>query len=149
MNFQPHQTANQAIMYYGITSRHWLHRLKEHVAAANGGSPLLFHRALRDQLKGAARFQHTIIAAGLTKDEAYDVEEYLVAKYSLAANFRDGLNMIPGGYEGLRRLHERGLLAEGVSVELFRPAALRPGSQRGTDFNNRYRNVDGGRTKRP
>jgi hypothetical protein len=44
-----------ALTYYGITFRHWLHRLKEHVAAANGGSPLLFHRALRDQLKGRSK----------------------------------------------------------------------------------------------
>jgi hypothetical protein len=106
-----------ALTYYGITSRHWLKRLKEHVASATTGSPLLFHRALREDLGTAARFQHTIIGAGLTKDEAYDVEEYLIDKYSLAPNFENGLNMVPGGYEGLRRLHEMGLLAEGTGIE--------------------------------
>jgi hypothetical protein len=67
-----------ALTYYGITSRHWLKRLKEHVASATTGSPLLFHRALREDLRKVARFQHTIIGAGLTKGEAYDVEEYLI-----------------------------------------------------------------------
>ena len=111
------QHDGSAATYYGITSRHWLQRLKEHIAAAKAGSPLLVHRALRERLPNAAKFQHTIIGAGLTQDEAYDVEEYLVAKYSLAADFPDGLNMIPGGREGIRRLHERGLLADDASIE--------------------------------
>jgi hypothetical protein len=110
--------------YYGITSRHWLERLKEHVVSANSGSLLLFHRALRDALGKAARFQHTIIVAGLTKDEAYDAEEYLIDKYSLAPNFENGLNMVPGGYEGLRQLHEMGLLREGKVIEPEEQEAL-------------------------
>lgn len=91
-------------VYYGITSRHWLHRLKEHETDAAKGSPLLFHRALREKMKDAAWFYSTLIAAGRTKDEAYDMEEYLVSKYSFCRDHIGGLNLIPGGYEGIRWL---------------------------------------------
>lgn len=45
----------------------------------------------------------TIIATGLPRGEALNVEEAVVEKYSLASKHPNGLNMIPGGAAGLRR----------------------------------------------
>src|SRR5207245_4067994 len=42
---------------------------------------------------------------GLSKDSAMDIEEYLVEKYSLSSKHPHGLNMIPGGREGIAALH--------------------------------------------
>jgi hypothetical protein len=49
-----------------------------------------------------------ICAIGLTKAEAYDVEEAMVDKYSLASKHPRGLNMIPGGAAGARRFGKEG-----------------------------------------
>src|SRR3546814_8833775 len=48
-----------------------------------------------------------ICAAGLMEAQAMNVEEYLVDKYSLSSKHKNGLNMIPGGYEGIRSLQDR------------------------------------------
>jgi hypothetical protein len=98
--------------YYGITSRHWLKRFREHLDKASTGSPYLFHQALSRGKSAISRLTHVIVAVGLDKDQAYDLEEYLFAKHSLYPNVPTGLNMIPGGYEGMRCLHALGVLAE-------------------------------------
>jgi len=94
--------------YYGVTSRHWMKRLREHEADSLSGSPFLFHRALREKIKDVSWFCSTLLAAGKTKDEAYGMEEYLISKYSLYPMHGNGLNMIPGGYEGIRWLGKMG-----------------------------------------
>lgn len=104
-------------VYYGITSRSPIVRFKEHLAQARDGSALLFHCALRDILPSCTQVHHTIISAGATQDQAYDVEEYLVNKYSLYPNHSRGLNMIPGGREGIRQLYKLGVLAERQPIE--------------------------------
>jgi hypothetical protein len=104
--------SDDSFSYYGITSRHWLKRFQEHMDKASAGSPYLFHQALSRGKKAILRLTHVVIAAGLDKDQAYDLEEYLVAKHSLYPNVPTGLNMIPGGYEGIRRLQALGLLSE-------------------------------------
>ena len=109
----------QSFSYYGITSRHWLTRFREHLDKATTGSPYLFHQALSRGKSAISRLTHVIIAAGLGKDQAYAVEEYLVAKHSLNPNVPTGLNMIPGDYEGIRRLHARwGCSPGGVNPHL-------------------------------
>jgi hypothetical protein len=47
-----------------------------------------------------------ICAVGLDETAALDTEEYLVDKYSLSSKHVNGLNMIPGGREGIRAIHE-------------------------------------------
>ncbi len=106
------------LVYYGITKRGWSLRFQEHTRSAVARkSHRLFARTLRDLT--AARAQElygvpderpklrglitTICATGLSRDEALDVEEAMVEKYSLASKHPDGLNMIPGGAAGLRR----------------------------------------------
>ena len=61
--------------YTGLTSRSWTVRFREHRQAAGSGSPLLFHRALRDALFPVAAVEHEVLRAGLTEDEALCFEE--------------------------------------------------------------------------
>jgi hypothetical protein len=108
-------------VYYGITKRGWNRRFMEHTNTALGDEtrrlfPLKFQALLRAQADkrmgkktsevGLRGLVSTICAIGLDADAAMDVEEYLVDKYSLASRHPLGLNMIPGGKEGIRRLHE-------------------------------------------
>src|SRR3546814_19910075 len=51
-----------------------------------------------------------ICAAGLMEAQAMNVGEYLVDKYSLSSKHKNGLNMIPGGYEGIRSLHRLSII---------------------------------------
>jgi hypothetical protein len=55
----------------------------------------------RPQLAGIIS---ALSGVGLSKDSAMDIEEYLVEKYSLSSKHPYGLNMIPGGREGIAAL---------------------------------------------
>lgn len=107
-------------VYYGITKRGWNTRLAEHMRSmGDEAQRRLFPSKLRDlirrrierrfgsaddgpQLTGVIT---SLCAVGLDEEAAMDVEEYLVAKYSLASDHPFGLNMIPGGKEGQRVLY--------------------------------------------
>jgi len=108
-------------VYYGITKRGWNVRFMEHTKAAVAeDSRRLFPKKLaalidarvaelrgeKDSRPKLAGIISSICAIGLDKDQALDVEEYLVDKYSLATKHSNGLNMIPGGREGIRLLHQ-------------------------------------------
>jgi len=108
-------------VYYGITRRPWNLRFLEHVRAGHrtgAASRRLFARTLSQLIaaRAARRFGDSSIAGpalsgmitalclvGGTRDQALALEEYLVEKYSLAGKHLCGLNMIPGGTEGIRR----------------------------------------------
>jgi hypothetical protein len=99
--------------YVGVTTRNWQERWNEHRRSMDAGSPLLFHRKLREELaEGRVIYIHHKVM-GITDDiEAlYAAEERLVE-----GHWRDGrrLNMIPGGKAGLKYLREHGMLAERV-----------------------------------
>lgn len=106
-------------VYYGITKRSWNRRFDEHMQAAlREESQRLFPTKLRElsvaraeQLRGIASDAPklagvitAVCATGLDESAAMDVEEYLVDKYSLSAKHLNGLNMLPGGREGIRQL---------------------------------------------
>ena len=106
------------LVYYGITKRGWSLRFQEHTRSAVARkSHRLFARTLRDLTVARAQELYgvpderpklrglitTICATGLSRDEALDVEEAMVEKYSLASKHPNGLNMIPGGAAGHRR----------------------------------------------
>jgi len=113
-------------VYYGITRRGWMKRFDEHVLKAlREESPLLFHRMLRESCAGRIQQRqgtvqvddagtpssrvligthHVLCAAGLKAEQALEVEEYLVEKYSFGKPL--GLNMIPGGNAGITYLHK-------------------------------------------
>lgn len=112
------KTSNgEEYVYYGITKRGWSIRFHEHTRAAVAtASKRLFARTLnslidarvaertgvvddRPKLRGLVT---AICATGLTKAQAYDAEEAMVEKYSLASKHPRGLNMVPGGAAGAR-----------------------------------------------
>jgi len=88
---------NTQYNYHGFTSRTMPIRLKEHLKAdSNFGNR---YRLIRNY--GNVINFHYIVADGLTKHDALNLEEKVIDSNSL---FRDnkGNNMIPGGYTGLR-----------------------------------------------
>ncbi len=116
--------------YIGLTSRNWQTRYREHQRDALTGSELLFHTTLASVFPeggvshiGMGVFE--VVRRGLcltseleyvnlTHDEAMQVEEKLIEKTLHPA----GLNMIPGGYAGLKLLHKLGFLSrEKATVE--------------------------------
>lgn len=120
----------EAQSYIGLTSRDWLTRFSEHKRDALTGSNLLFHASLGSAYDGASISQKgmgpfEVIRGGvslyselqyvnLSYDEAMQVEEKMVER-TLAPK---GLNMIPGGFAGMKYLYKLGLLAkERVSLE--------------------------------
>jgi hypothetical protein len=111
----------QEFVYYGITKRGWSLRFAEHTKAGVAhGSRRLFPQELaaliearvaeragqNDTRPKLAGIVTALCAVGLDEDTALDVEEYLVDKYSLASKHPYGLNMIPGGRDGIRFLHQ-------------------------------------------
>lgn len=90
--------------YFGITKRRWFDRLAQHFASSAKGSPYLFHKAMRQHAD--KRMMHTVVICGLDRDEVMKWEEHYVARMTL---YPLGLNMIPGGYAGLRYLHSLGI----------------------------------------
>jgi hypothetical protein len=88
--------------YIGITQNRWAERFAQHRYSANSGSPYLFHRKMRSN---EGPMVHRVIASGLSRDAAMAMEESLVED----TLYPRGLNMIPGGYAGLKYLHSLGL----------------------------------------
>jgi hypothetical protein len=102
------------LIYTGITRQGWQKRWTQHQRDAKAGSRHLFHRALREYPN--AEYSHRVIAAGLTEDFAMRMEE-MWADHTLHPK---GLNMIPGGYAGLKYLHKLGAVAPRQSVDVDR-----------------------------
>lgn len=120
----------KAARYIGLTSRNWQTRYREHQRDALTGSELLFHTTLAAVLPEGGISQvgmgvFEVVRRGLcltseleyvnlTYEEAMQVEEKLVEKTLHPA----GLNMIPGGFAGLKLLHKLGFLSrEKATVE--------------------------------
>ena len=87
--------------YIGITGRDWLLRFKEHQQEAYKDSYYRVHQAM----KASPNVNSTLLATGLSYQEVNELEEKLVEEYSL---FPKGLNMIPGGFAGIKYLNNRG-----------------------------------------
>lgn len=104
------------LYYVGITGRNWLLRLGEHLGEVHRGGMKWFHQALRDNIgKENVLISSWLEDVNLSKDDAYMWEEMTVDKI---ASDSQGLNMIPGGYKGLKFLHEHRLIKNlDVSVE--------------------------------
>lgn len=91
--------------YVGITGRHPMERIQEHVRSYKNGDGYHFHaswRALSSLVGCDLRPTFSIISWAYSLEEAYDIEEAQVEKHTLAP---EGLNAIPGGKAGLRCLH--------------------------------------------
>lgn len=90
--------------YTGITGRNWLQRLNEHISEIRHGSNKLFHRKWRESIGGEGMvYNSELQMLNASFEAAMAWEEMYVDKWSLAPK---GFNMIPGGFKGLRFLHE-------------------------------------------
>jgi len=80
------------------------------------GSRRQFHAAWRESLGlSDVLFVSSLLDINLTFEQAMDWEELHVEKLAYGPN---GLNMIPGGFEGLRQLHKLGIIArQDISLE--------------------------------
>jgi hypothetical protein len=96
------ETTSDDFHYVGITGRNWLHRFREHMGEMERGSGRRFYRAWRESMGMTdVHFISQLGEINLTFSDAMNWEEVHVDR--LGAN---GLNMIPGGFKGLRLLHE-------------------------------------------
>lgn len=90
--------------YVGITGHNWLLRLNEHLGEVCRGSRKKFHQAWRDSLGiNDVLFVSALMDINLTFEDAMNWEERNVDNVAYGPN---GLNMISGGFKGLRLLHE-------------------------------------------
>ncbi|GFK93876.1 hypothetical protein NNJEOMEG_01714 [Fundidesulfovibrio magnetotacticus] len=123
---------NKYYAYYGITKRGWNTRFSEHVKCGiSDESKRLFPKTMNSLIQAKLSEMNnipvnvpklegvvtSICAVGLNTDQAMDTEEYLVDKYSLSSKHEYGLNMIPGGYEGIRCLHRLAILKEPMHID--------------------------------
>ncbi len=94
--------------YVGITSRNWLVRMKEHIHGIESGENKTFYSAWRQFAKDdRVDFNSELIVMNQTYEDIMDWEEKRVDVEMAAGR---ALNMIPGGFRGIRELHKLGLL---------------------------------------
>ena len=93
--------------YVGITTRNWLQRMEEHFQEVRSGSNKRFHAAWRTYTGNAkVLLCSELVVLNHTYKGIMDWEEDQVDMHLAAGN---SLNMIPGGFKGLRFLHEHRL----------------------------------------
>jgi len=102
--------------YVGITGRNWLARFSEHIGEMRRGSRKRFHEEWRASLgMRDGQYVSALMDINLTYEQAMDLEEAQVDRVAYGPN---GLNMIPGGFKGLKHLHEHGVIArQNITLE--------------------------------
>lgn len=102
--------------YVGITGRNWLLRLSEHIREIHNGSRRTFYQAWRDNLGlDNVAYVSQLSEINMNYEDAMNWEETFVDMIGSGAN---GLNMIPGGFKGLKYLHKLGITGHTrISVE--------------------------------
>lgn len=94
--------------YVGITSRSWLVRMKEHLRGIESGENKAFYNAWRHFVKDdRVDFMSELIVANQSYDDIMAWEE---ARVDAEMEAGRALNMIPGGFKGIRELHKLGRL---------------------------------------
>jgi len=96
------------LRYVGVTKQRWFSRFSQHTSAALTGSNLVFHRALREHSNKP--MVHWVIASDLSYEDAMNMEERLVEQ----TLYPQGLNMIPGGFAGMKYLNKLGFHAKSI-----------------------------------
>ena len=90
--------------YVGITSRNWLVRLDEHVREMHKGNRRLFYKMWQERYgMEDVHFISYLYNVNMTYEEAMNWEEEKVDRIA-GDQFR--MNMIPGGFKGLKFLHK-------------------------------------------
>lgn len=113
--------------YYGITGRNWGVRLNEHLRGIRQGalSKKKFYSKFFKEIGSSEKFSicFELIDIDLTFEQAMDWEEQAVDGL-LQNEEAILLNMIPGGFKGLRFLHKLGITSKETLSEHERDAAL-------------------------
>ncbi|MEP6645795.1 MAG: hypothetical protein ABJC12_01800 [Saprospiraceae bacterium] len=106
---------SDSFYYVGITGRDWLLRLKEHVDEMRRGSNRRFHAAWRESMgMKHVLFTSSLMDVNQTFEGAMNWEESNVDSVAYGPN---GLNMIPGGFKGLKYLHKL-RITNSVNIDL-------------------------------
>ena len=90
--------------YYRVTRRNWLKRMAEHFAEIKSGSNKTFHKVWREyQGRADVGLASELVLLNVSYENVMAWEELMVDECMDAGN---SLNMIPGGFKGLKFLHE-------------------------------------------
>lgn len=100
---------SRQLQYIGVTKRNWLTRMAEHFREVESGGNKTFHKAWREFAGGQdVQLTSELIAHNHTYEQIMAWEEEQVDACLATGN---SLNMIPGGFKGMRFLHEHRLSA--------------------------------------
>lgn len=96
--------------YIGITKRGWLNRMAEHLREVHAGSNKSFHQAWRAyQGRSDVIYNSELVILNDTFERAMNWEEWLVDRYMAEGR---SLNMIPGGFKGIKFLHKHRMISQ-------------------------------------
>ena len=96
--------------YVGVTSRSWLVRMKEHLRGIESGKNKTFYNAWRHFAEDdRVDFMSELIVANQSYDDIMAWEE---ARVDVEMEAGRALNMISGGFKGIRELHKLGFLSK-------------------------------------
>jgi hypothetical protein len=114
--FVRNMTDSDNYYYVGITGRNWLLRLEEHIQEMRQGNRRLFYKVWREKYGiSNVLFTSFLEDINLSFQDAMNWEELNVDKI---ANDQYGLNMIPGGFKGLKLLHKCRIISNmNISLE--------------------------------
>jgi hypothetical protein len=109
-------------VYVGVTGRNWLQRMNEHFNQIKSGSNNLFHQTWREFIgKKNVMLSSELVVGDHSFEQIMSWEEDFVDRYTESGV---SLNMIPGGFKGMRFLHKHRLInSDRVSIK-ERDAAL-------------------------
>ena len=119
--------------YVGVTKRDWLQRMSEHFSEIRSGSNKTFHAAWRSYVgRRDVQLTSELITANHTFEQIMAWEEWAVDREMAAGT---SLNMIPGGFKGMRFLHEHRFTARNrlsleereAAIEQYQKLNPRPG----------------------
>lgn len=95
-------------IYVGVTGRDWLQRMNEHFNEIKSGSNKLFHQTWREFTgKKNVMLSSELVVGDHNFEQIMSWEEDFVDRYMEAGV---SLNMIPGGFKGMRFLHKHRLI---------------------------------------
>lgn len=108
--------------YIGITKRNWLERMSEHFAEIRRGSNKTFHAAWRQYVgRSDVKLTSELVVTNHTFEQIMSWEEWAVDREMEKGT---SLNMIPGGFKGMKFLHEHRLTHSPVVTLEERDAAI-------------------------
>ncbi len=109
-------TPKQEHRYIGVTKRSWLKRMSEHFREVENGSNKTFHSAWREFAgRSDVLLTSELVVLNHRFEEIMAWEEWAVDREMDAGT---SLNMIPGGFKGMKFLHQHKLSnKEQISLE--------------------------------